>query len=294
MNRQRRAMSMCLCGVPLAALGVSASAQECGAVLGVGGPSGATKLVSADQVERAAAQQYLQLKQGAIEKRALAPATHPQLIRLRAIADRLVPLAADCNPRARGWQWEVNLLGSNQINAFCMPGGKIAFFTGILERLHLTDDEVAMVMGHEIAHATQEHARERMGKNFATRGAIEIGSALLGLGSGGRMLADIGGELLTLKYGRDDESEADKIGLVLAARAGYDPRAGVTLWQKMGTSNKGAPPEFISTHPSGPTRIKDIEDSLPKVEPLYERAAKPARRFEPAAPKAAPASGARG
>jgi predicted Zn-dependent protease len=124
-----------------------------------------------------------------------------------------------------------------------------------------------------------------MGKTMATRGAIEIGAALLGLGQGGRLLADIGGQLLTLKYGRDDETEADKIGLVLAARAGYDPGAGVTLWKKMGEASKGGPPEFLSTHPSGPSRIRDIEDALPRVEPLYARAPKPDRQFEPAQPK---------
>jgi predicted Zn-dependent protease len=282
---------MCLCGAPLAVLGLHARAQECGALLGVEPRSKFTQVVSAQQVEQAAAQQYLQLKQQASGKGALVPPGHPQLVRLRSIAERLIPLAGDCNPRARQWRWEVNLLASSQINAFCMPGGKIAFFTGILEKLRLNDDEVAMVMGHEIAHATQEHARERMGKTFATRGAIELGAALLGLGSGGRMLADIGGQLLTLKYGRDDESEADKIGLVLAARAGYDPRAGVTLWQKMGAANKGAPPEFISTHPSGPTRIKDIESALPKVEPIFAQASKPPRRFEPAAPRGASEGG---
>lgn len=285
-DRARRLFSMCLCGLPFAGLGLgaprAAHAQECGRILGVGGPSGVTKLVSAEQIEQAAAQQYLQLKQEATSKRALAPANHPQLVRLRAIAERIVPLTADCNPRARQWQWEVNLLASSQINAFCMPGGKIAFFTGILEKLRLTDDEVAMIMGHEIAHATQEHARERIGKTTATRGVIEIGAALLGLGSGGRLLADLGGQLLTLKYSRDDETEADKIGLVLAARAGYDPRAGVSLWQKMAEASKGAPPQFLSTHPSGPTRIREIEESLPRVEPIYERAPRPARRFEPA------------
>ncbi len=252
-------------------------------MLGVSGRSAFTKVISADQVEQAAAQQYLQLKQQAGSQRALAPANHPQLARLRAIGERIVPLAMECNPRARDWKWEFILIGSNQINAFCMPGGKIAFFSGILENLKLNDDEVAMVMGHEIAHALQEHAREQMGKTMATRGIIEIGAALLGLGGGGRLLGDLGGQLLSLKFGRDDETEADRIGMVLAARAGYDPRAGVSLWQKMGAANKkGAPPQFLSTHPSSPSRIQDIEAALPKVNPLYQRAAKPPQRFNPA------------
>ena len=132
-----------------------------------------------------------------------------------------------------------------------MPGGKIAFYYGILQQLQLDDDEVAMIMGHEISHALLEHARERVGKTTATRGVIELGSALLGLGNAGRMFADLGGQLLTLRFSREDESQADALGLVLAARAGYNPRAGVTLWQKMLSANKGAPPQWLSTHPSG-------------------------------------------
>ncbi len=247
----------------------------------VGKPSVLSNLVSAEQIEQAADQQYRQMRSEASGQKALALATHPQLIRLRAISQRLIPYSFEWNSRAREWRWEVNLLGSKQVNAFCMPGGKIAFYYGILDQLKLTDDEVAMVMGHEIAHALREHARERLGKNVATRGAIELGSALLGLGGGGRYLADMGGQLLTLKFGRDDETEADLIGMELAARAGYDPHAGVTLWNKMAAASKGAPPQFLSTHPSGPTRIKDMERSLPKVEPLYARAPKPAQRFEP-------------
>jgi predicted Zn-dependent protease len=256
----------------------------------VGKTSSFAGLVSADQVERAAQRQYLQMREKAAQQRALAPDGNAQLVRLRAIAERIVPYSYGWNERARQWKWEVSLFGSRQINAFCMPGGKIAFFYGLLERLQLSDDEVAMVMGHEIAHALREHARERLGKTMATRGAIELGSALLGLGGGGRYLADVGGQLATLKFGRDDETEADLVGMELAARAGYDPRAGITLWQKMAAANKGAPPEWLSTHPSGGSRIKDIEANLAKVMPLYERAEKPGHRFGPPAPRAAPAA----
>ncbi len=237
-------------------------------------------------MEQAAAKQYNEMLGQASQKRALAPPNHPQVERLRFISQRLIPYTYEWNPHARKWRWEVNLIGSKQINAFCMPGGKIAFFYGILNELKLNDDEVAMIMGHEMTHALREHAREQMGKTMATRGAIEIGSALLGLGSGGRLLADMGGQLLTLRFGRDDESEADLIGLELAARGGYDPRAGVTLWKKMATANSRAPVELLSTHPSGPTRISDIELNLPKVMPLYERADKPERRFGPPAASA--------
>ena len=247
----------------------------------VGKKSWAAGLVPADQIEQAAAQQYLQMEQKAAQQRALAPADNPQLVRLRAIADRIIPYSYEWNDRARQWKWEVNLFGSKQVNAFCMPGGKIAFFYGLLDQLQLSDDEVAMVMGHEIAHALREHARERMGKTAATRGAIEIGSALLGLGNGGRYLADMGGQLVTLKFSRDDETEADLVGLEIAARAGYDPRSAITLWQKMAAAAKGAPPQWLSTHPNSGSRIKDIEASLPAVLPLYERAEKPARVYGP-------------
>ena len=274
----RRRLGLGLAG--LAALAATpAWAQREG--VDVGKNSSFSKLVPADQIEQAAAQQFVQMQREAASKRALAPDSHPQLQRLRYIAQRLIPYTYEWNRRAAQWKWEVILIGSPQVNAFCMPGGKIAFYWGILQKLQLSDDEVAMIMGHEMAHALREHARERMGKTFATRGALEIGSALLGLGDLGRMAAGMGGQLLTLTFSRSDESEADLVGMELAARAGYNPAAGVTLWQKMAAASKGAPPEFLSTHPSGNTRIKDIEANLPKVEGLYAKAAKPSREFGP-------------
>jgi len=250
----------------------------------VGERSQLSGLVPAEQIEAAAQDQYRKLLQDAARQRAVAPEGHPQVVRLRAIAQRLIPHVTSPNlystPRATKWRWEVNLIGSKQINAFCMPGGKIAFYFGILDQLKLNDDEVAMIMGHEMAHALREHARERMGKTAVTSGAIEIGAALLGLGNGGRYLANLGGQLLTLRFSRSDESEADKVGLDLAARAGYDPRAGVTLWRKMGQASKGSPPQWLSTHPAGTARIQEIETNLPAVLPLYSRADKPVQRFD--------------
>jgi predicted Zn-dependent protease len=246
----------------------------------VGETSVFAKMVPADQVERSAALQYQQTLAQAPKQHALGPADHPQVQRLRAIMDKIIPFAGAWNPRAQQWKWEVNLIGSNQINAYCMPGGKIAFYTGILNKLQLTDDEVAMVMGHEIAHALREHARERMGKGTATELGFRVGGSLLSglLGIDPRIgdaVAQTGANLVSLKFGREDESEADLVGMELAARAGYDPRAGVSLWQKMAANNKGAPPEWLSTHPSGNTRIAEIEANLAKVMPLYERARKP-------------------
>ena len=243
----------------------------------VGKNSAFAKLVPAEQVERSAAAQYAQMLTQASEKRALASKDNPQAQRLRAIARKIIPFAQEWNPRAKGWQWEVNLLGFSQINAFCMPGGKIAFYSGILQKLKLTDDEVAMVMGHEIAHALREHARERMGKSAATQGFARLGGAVASslFGIDPRLTNVAAGgfaNLLTLEFSRKDESEADLVGMELAARAGYNPRAGVTLWQKMGAANGSGPPQWLSTHPSGSSRIAEIEANLPKVLPLYERA----------------------
>ena len=253
----------------------------------VGKESRFTKLVPAEQVEAAAAQQYAQMLRGAADQRALGPDKHPQVLRLRAIAQRIIPHTEAWNSRAKQWRWEVNLLGGKELNAFCMPGGKIAFYFGILSQLQLSDDEVATIMGHEMAHALREHARERMGKTAATRIGASVLSAFLGLGNTGDALLNMGGQLLTLKFSREDESEADIVGMELAARAGYNPQAGVTLWQKMLAANKGAPPQFLSTHPSGATRIQDIEAKLPKVAPIYAGADKPPKRFGPPAKVAA-------
>ncbi|MFZ4478300.1 MAG: M48 family metallopeptidase [Rhodoferax sp.] len=264
----------------LAAAGLAQAVAREG--VDVGANSAFSKLVPAEGVERSATQQYAQMLQQAAGKGALAGKDHPQVRRLRAIAQRIIPFAVAWNPRARDWRWEVNLIGSSQVNAFCMPGGKIAFYSGILEQLKLSDDEVAMVMGHEIAHALREHARERMGKSAVTQGAARLGGALAAgvFGVDPRLtdgLARGGANLLTLEFSREDESEADLVGMELAARAGFDPRTGVTLWQKMGAASKGAPPQWLSTHPSGKSRIADIQKNLPKVLPLYERARKDSR-----------------
>ena len=238
----------------------------------VGDNSVFSKLVSADTVEQSSAQQYAQMMQQAAAQKALAPSTHPQVRRLRTIAEKIIPFSNTWNPRARDWRWEINLIASAQVNAFCMPGGKIAFYSGILEQLKLTDSEVATVMGHEVAHALREHARARMGKNAATGIGASLLGQVLGLGDLGQTVTNYGAQLLTLQFSRSDESDADLVGMELAARAGFDPRAGVSLWQKMAAASRGAPPQWLSTHPSGNTRIGDIERNLPKVTPLYERA----------------------
>jgi len=253
--------------------GAAAAATPALAQVDVGKRSQFRKLVSADEIEQAAAQQYAQVLADARAQKALAPENHPQLRRLRAIAQRIIPHTAPWNERARSWRWEVNLIGSKDVNAFCMPGGKIAFFSGILDQLQLTDDEAAMIMGHEMAHALREHASGRIGKTQATGVGLSLLSQLLGLGDMGSAVANIGTQLLTLTFSREDESEADLVGLELAARAGYAPQAGASLWRKMAAaSGGGGNLAFLSTHPSGPQRIRDLQANEPKVQGLYEQA----------------------
>ncbi len=231
----------------------------------------------ARQFDQQSKLQYDQLLGQAQQKNALLPASDPQVRRVRAIAKRLIPFTARWNPDAANWHWEVNVLDSPTVNAFCMPGGRIAFFSGILTKLNLTDDEVAMVMGHEIAHALREHAREQAGKNALT----SVGTRLLGAGLSAYFgvdprLGDVGSNIATkglaLTYSRGDESEADMVGLDLAARAGFDPRAGVALWEKMGQVNQSQPLPFLSTHPSGSKRIADMNKAMPLVLPVFARA----------------------
>jgi len=271
-----RALQTFALALVLVCASAAVAAQEREGV-NVGKRSAFTNLVPAQEVEKMAGQQYKQVLEQADSKNALAPPSSEELKRLRTIAQRLIPFATPWNERASQWQWEVNLIGSKQINAYCMPGGKIAFYTGILRTLQLTDDEAAMVMGHEMAHALREHARERMGKSTVTTGAARLGGALLSgwLGIDPNltdMVAQQGANLLSLKFGREDESEADLVGMEIAARAGYDPRAGITLWEKMGAANKGAPPQWLSTHPASSTRIADMQAALPSVMPLFQRA----------------------
>ena len=258
----------------LLAAGVAVAAPAL-AQVDVGNASGMRKLVPAETLESSATQQYSQLLAQARAKGALAPQGNPQLQRLHAIARRIIPYTAQWNDRARQWRWEVNLIGSKQINAFCMPGGKIAFYTGILDQLKLTDDEVAMVMGHEMAHALREHVRSRLAKSQATSIGLSLGAQLLGLGDLGNAAANLGTQLLTLKFSRTDETEADLVGLELAARAGYNPEAAVSLWRKMGQATGGqGGMAFLSTHPSGPDRIRELEQNVPKVQGLYQAARK--------------------
>ncbi len=257
----------------LAAAGTAASAATLPAIaqVEVGKASQLRNLVPAEELEAAAAEQYAKMLAEARGQGALAPANNPQLQRLRGIFSRVQPHAPQWNERAKGWKWEVNLIGSKQINAFCMPGGKIAFYTGILDQLKLTDEEVAMIMGHEMAHALREHARARIAKTQGTGTLLSLGASLFGLGDLGGLAANVGTQLISLRFSRDDENDADLVGLELAARSGYNPQAAVSLWQKMGQAGGASGPGFLSTHPSGPARIQQLQANVPKVQGLYER-----------------------
>jgi Zn-dependent protease with chaperone function len=232
-------------------------------------------LLPAATVEKSAGQQYGQLMRAAAQK-GLLNTDKQQLERLRRIARELIPHATRFNSNAQAWRWEVNLITSKTVNAFCMPGGKIAFFTGILDSLQLTDDEVATVMGHEIGHALLEHGRARMSEQVLKNVGISVAAAVFNLGQlSAELLAQGANLAVSLPYARRQESDADLIGMELAARAGHDPRAAVAVWQKMSkfgqAAGKGQPPQFLSTHPSHESRIREIEANLPKVMPLFER-----------------------
>ena len=260
-------ISLCLA---LVASGGCASTTAGGAV---GAKRSQLMLISSDELDQMAEQSYMKLKADATSKGELNHDT-AMLNRVRAIAMRIKPHTVVFRKDAPGWNWEVNVISSDELNAFCMPGGKIMFYSGLINQLHLSDDEIAIVMGHEIAHALREHSREQVSQAMAAQTAISVGTVLLGLGQTSAELSKTAYQaLIATKFSRTDESEADEIGLELTARSGFDPRAGVTLWQKMIAANKGgSPPEFISTHPAEANRIQKIQSLLPTVMPLYEMA----------------------
>lgn len=229
-----------------------------------------TLWLSSSEVKRASEQAYADTLQQADRQRALN--RDPQaLARIRAIANRLIPATAAFRSDAPAWKWEVNLIDSKELNAWCMPGGKIAVYTGLIDRLKTTDDELAAVMGHEIAHALREHGRERASQAMATGVGLAIVGAVVGANRGQLDLAGLITDLtINLPNSRQFEVEADRVGVELAARAGYDPRAAMTLWEKMKAAGGAAPPQWLSTHPSSETRQQDLSEYSRRVLPLYE------------------------
>ncbi len=229
-------------------------------------------LLSSAQVDAMAVQSYREELTQARSKNRL-NTDKANLERIRKIADRLIPGVAAFRNDALGWQWEVNLETREELNAYCAPGGKIMFFTGIITKLKLTDDEIAAIMGHEMAHALREHGRERMSHAYAQSAGINLIGAVTGMSQGtGQLLQTAAQVGLSLPHSRGQETEADVLGLELLARAGYNPNAAVTLWQKMAAATGGSSGSFLSTHPGSGQRIQSLQASIPRVMPLYEQA----------------------
>jgi predicted Zn-dependent protease len=232
-------------------------------------------MLSTAEVNQMYAQSY-QKTVGEASSKGVLDKTSNDAKRVQAISKRLIAQAPVFRPDSAQWQWEVNLIKSDDLNASCGPGGKIIFYSGLIDTLQLTDDEIAAIIGHEIAHALREHGREAMSKAYGIEMAKQGAGALFGLGEGSLALADTVAQYgMTLPNSRGNENEADLIGLELAARAGYNPNAAITLWNKMSKASNGAPPEFLSTHPASTSRIAALQAAIPKVMPLYEKAPKP-------------------
>lgn len=236
-------------------------------------------LVSEKEAEEQSALAYQQtLKQA--ESKKLLNTDSAKTQRVRAIAQRLIAQVDVFRTDAVKWNWQVNVLESKEINAYCMAGGKIMVYTGLLDEIKPTDDELAAVMGHEISHALREHVRERISRAKAQQMGLLGAAALVGISTKSSDNAvktvALGGALatvaMTLPNSRTAEHEADQMGLELMARAGYNPNAAVTLWEKMNAKGGAKPPEFLSTHPSNESRVNDIKRLVPTVMPLYEKA----------------------
>jgi len=242
-------------------------------------------LLSSAQVDAMAVQSYREELTQARNKNRL-NTDKANLERIRKIADRLIPGVATFRNDALGWQWEVNLETRDELNAYCAPGGKIMFFTGIITKLKLTDDEIAAIMGHEMAHALREHGRERMSHAYAQSAGINLIGAVTGMSQGtGQLLQTAAQVGLSLPHSRGQETEADVLGLELLARAGYNPNAAVTLWQKMAAATGNSNGSFLSTHPGSGQRIQSLQAAIPRVMPLYEQARRQGTRAPAVVPR---------
>ena len=235
-----------------------------------------TMLVSSAEVNRSAEKAYAQTIQEARAKNRL-NRDAGQVQRVRVIAGRLIPPTAVFRADAPGWRWETNVISSNDLNAWCMPGGKMAVYTGLIDKLALTDDELAAVMGHEIAHALREHGREKVGQATGIDLAATIGGvigAYYGVDANvGKSVLGAAGELAFMRpNSRGMEQEADRIGVELAARAGFDPHAAISLWEKMARASGSSTPQWLSTHPSHESRLSDLRIYADRVQPLYKAA----------------------
>ncbi|WP_420819356.1 M48 family metallopeptidase [Paraburkholderia flava] len=230
-------------------------------------------LIPSPMLEAQAADEYDQIVHGAQHSNRLYPDTDDRVQRVRGIVDKLIPYSLKWNDRAKNWKWDVAVLRSSDIRMYCLPGGKIVIYSGLLDRVRLNDNELAMLIGHEIAHALREHARERLGEQQAAQFGSGTIPQLFGLADLGMAPLGIGSRLLEMKYERTDETEADVIGSDIASRAGYDPRAAITLWDKLAAATRSNRDQgFIYVHPYTPARRQDIMKRLADMLPLYAKA----------------------
>lgn len=227
-------------------------------------------LVSEAELNQTALQQYSQMIGQARAQKAL-DVDAAQTQRVRTIAQRLIQQVGTFRPDAQQWNWEIHVINSNEVNAWCMPGGKMAVYSGLIKQTQATDDELAAVIGHEMAHALREHAREQMSQQMVTGLGLSILTAVTGNSAAGDLGGTLTDVMFNLPNSRTHETEADLLGVELAARAGYDPRAAVSLWQKMNALGGGGTPEFLSTHPSPASRISELQVAAERVMPLYEQ-----------------------
>lgn len=229
-------------------------------------------MVSSEEIDAAATQEYRKMMAQAQQKGILD--RNPRHVqRVRSIMNNMIPHTGTFRSDAPRWGWEAHVLQDDQLNAWAMPGGKMAVYSGLIERLNLTDDELAAIMGHEIAHSLREHARERVSREMATGLGLGIAGAVLGLGQVGQEVANVLAQVtFNLPHSRTHETEADRIGVELAARSGYNPHAAVSLWQKMLKAGGGSGPQFLSTHPSPESRLTDLQAYADRVMPLYRQA----------------------
>ncbi len=243
--------------------------------VGVARKQSMSTMVSPQAIDQSAAQQY-----SAELARARNAGTlnrdPAQVVRVRKIAARLINQTSSFRPDAKDWPWAINVETSKEINAYCMPGGRIMVYTGLIDRLNLSDAELATVMAHEISHALREHSREQISRLYNEQMGLTALASIAQLNGASMQLASLLSDVtFNLPHSRVQESEADELGLELMARAGYDPNAAITLWKKMAALGQGTSASFLSTHPSSSTRTADLQALLPKVMPLYQAAAKP-------------------
>ncbi|HYR25453.1 MAG TPA: M48 family metallopeptidase, partial [Aquabacterium sp.] len=220
-------------------------------------------LVSEESVVNQAQAYYTQERSEAAKKGTLVGGGR-EYQRLRVILNKMLPATVAIRPDAANWKWELTLIDEpDTVNAHVLAGGKVTFYTGLIVRTSATDDELAAVMGHEIAHALREHTREKISQSSALGAARSIGLTILGADAATQRAAQATQQLaLDLPFSRAMESEADALGLELAARAGYKPRGAVTLWEKMAKLSTGGP-AFLSTHPESQDRRNALEALLP-------------------------------